>query len=204
MNKSESANLKFSLLGHTLPVLVILLVAGGFYCLNGGLNPSSIGLNSSPEKVRLGGDYYITVSLVEVSSQMPDGSKWDSYNSSAPDVFFEIDWRGHRAFKSSTKDNSLLAVWSEAEIDLREIALTGKKTSSDDVIKAARINIHQNESILIKIFDEDLLGQKDLVIEKSFLASDFQVGENVFFFEDGPIKRLIVMVKPINQEDLSA
>ncbi len=187
-------------MGHLLPVIIVCFVGLGFYYFGGDLNIDSPESGSEELRVEVGGDYYILVSLIEVSAKMPDGGNWDSTDKSPPDLYSEIYWQGHQAFQSSTKDDSLLAVWSETEIDLREIALTGKTTSSDDVVKAARINIKENEKINIKVFDSDLLGQKELILSVDLKTSDLKLGENIYHFKKKGIVRLVVKAIEINKE----
>lgn len=151
------------------------------------------GLNSEQQAVAVGRDYYISLSLVEVSERNPSGEVWDSINESGPDITVEIYWKGNRIYRSTTKEDTFVAKWSTGEIHLGQMALSGGTTSLDDLVQAARLNIRTDELITIKVIDADLLSQ-NLIGEKTFTTTDLAVGERSYSFEGPGIIRLTIRV----------
>lgn len=181
-----------------LTIGILLVVAFGFFLQ--GEKFGFQGKESQPalSHVELGKDYYVSISLIEVSEKAPDGSSWDSTDSSAPDVYAEIYWRGNRLYQSTTKENTFLAKWSVAEVHLKDVLLKGAKTSVDDLIQAARLHIRSGETIQIKVFDSDLF-QDTLIGEVSFPLTDLLVGEQTFSYSGSGLLRLGVRVNDMSQ-----
>jgi hypothetical protein len=125
------------------------------------------------------GEYYLYPLSVELEGKKPNGSPWDSLGNSAPDPFVTIEWKGEEVYKSSTKNDTLLANWSIAEFNLAKIAVAGGKTSVDDHIKAARISFSQGGSITVKIWDDDIT-MNDFIAEIQIPFTDLAIGENTF------------------------
>ena len=185
-------------LGYIVPTLIVL-ISGAVYLGIENYMASKGSAAKEASKVKVGSDYYVTLTLVELEEKKPDGSDWDSYNDSAPDIFFKIFWRDHEVHKSATKDDTLIGKWSNAEVDVREMALKGENASVDDLIQAARINIQKGELITFKIFDADLLGAKDEAGEFSIKATELALGDNPFSPGSKGVKRIVVRVIDIAQ-----
>lgn len=148
--------------------------------------------------VEVGKDYYVTVALAEVSALAPGGKAWDAVDDSGPDIYFEIWWRGSRVFKSSTKENTFIAKWSNGEVNLGRLALSGGKASMDDLISGARINIQARDLIEIRVYDADLLGDT-LAGEKEFTTATLRIGDTTFEYAEGAVKRLVLRVTDMSQ-----
>jgi len=148
-----------------LPALVVVLTGLALYFIRGPL----FDLNSldSPGHewglVQLGEDYYFRVSLVEVSERDEKGEAWDQLGEAAPDLYYQVVWRNTLVFESSVKKNTLLAAWSKSEVDLVGAALSGENISSDLVVAGARLNIIENETVQIKVYESDTLSRDELV-----------------------------------------
>ena len=82
-----------------------------------------------------GESYYVLLSSIEVAPRREDGDGWDS-SEGAPDLYYVVRWRDTEVFRSSQKDDTLVAIWSNSEVGVMD--LTGG-VSIDGSIKAARI-----------------------------------------------------------------
>ncbi len=169
-----------------LPFFILVVVGLGVYFANSNNLPGFDRVNAADRlsRVKLGGDYYVLVKLVELRASQDSGERWDS-DGSAPDLSVTLGWRGADIFKSSVKENTFLAQWSTSEVDLRKIALSGQNTSIDDMIKGGRISIRAGESITLSVFDEDLLGIKELAGVVKLSTSELLLGEQTLNFKEG-------------------
>ncbi|MFN8389178.1 MAG: hypothetical protein U0136_02670 [Bdellovibrionota bacterium] len=178
-----------------------LLVIGVGACLSYfGISPTSRPSTDSAtvpniqgKPVEIGKDYYVSVALVELTEADDQGNRWDSFSESGPDITVQIAWNGSKIYESTVKRDTFVAKWSNAELNLRDIAISGLHTSMDDVIRAARINVKAGESIEIRVFDKDLLSDT-LAGTKTFLMSDLREGDTTFTYDTAGIKRLTLRV----------
>ena len=150
-----------------------------------------------PAQVELGKDYYVSAVLVELKERDAAGEPWDGYNETGPDIYYEIAWKGTRIFRSTSKDDTFVAKWSNAELNVARMALQGA-TSLETLVQAARINIKNNETIEVEVFDADAV-QDDLAGKKSFETTELKVGDTTYEFSDTGIKRLILRVSDMTQ-----
>lgn len=141
--------------------------------------------------VTSGGDYYIGVKLVEVSPKKADGSAWDS--GSAPDLFFRLEWQGLTIFESSVKSDTLIAHWSEAEFDLREIALEGKKASLDEIIAGGKIRVDAQKPLSIILVESDLVGS-DEIGRVELQVTELKLGLQTLIKPIPGVERLVIRV----------
>ena len=175
---------------YLYPVLVVALVGLVFAKL--GISPSLGGSTPERRKVEIGKDYYVTVSLIELAATNGDDS-WDSVDESGPDIYVEIFWKGNRIYRSTTKDDTFVAKWSNAEMSLRDLAISGSKTSMDDLIRAARLNVRAGETIEIKVFESDLIGAT-AAGEMSLPVTGLEIGDHTYEFQTGGLRRIILRV----------
>jgi hypothetical protein len=147
----------------------------------------------------LGQDYYVFVSLVELSDKNNNGIEWDEYPPSAPDIKVEIQWKNKIVYSSTTKDDTFLAKWSNASVDIMDLALSGKGASVDSAIQAARINISEKDYIEIRVFDVDLLGSSDLAGSKLIKSTDLVLGDQLLSYPSGAIRRIKLRVLSMDQ-----
>ena len=177
-----------------VPALIAALAAGGYVLVKPSRLPSS---GSPQNKVQLGRDYYVSASTIELTELDSAGSAWDTLTGSAPDMYYEIYWKGTRVFSSTTKDDSFLAKWSNAEIDLKKLALNGGTTSLDNLIQAARLNIKENESIEVRVYDSDLV-ESHLAGIKTFPSKDLVIGDTSYEYTEPGIKRIVLRVSDMS------
>jgi len=78
------------------------------------------------------------------------------------------------------------------------LALIGEKTSVDDAISAARINIKDGESIEVRAYDADLL-ENTLAGVKTFQLTDLKLGDTPYEYPEPGIKRLVLRVNDMSQ-----
>ncbi len=188
-----------SLLNYLLPLLLVTLVASAYTYFAGQnykLTPS-IGAQTSG-LVQLRGDYYVTVALVELSENSPDGSPWDNISESGPDIYAEIFWKSNRIYRSTTKQDTFVAKWSNAELNLRSMALGGGNASMDDLIHAARLNIKPEEQIEVRVMDADVLGDTPAG-SKQFTTTELKLGDTTYEFPEPGIKRMVIRVSDMAQ-----
>ena len=178
-----------------VPTLIAALAAVGFRVL---FTPSQEAPRRESTYVEAGKDYYVAIVLLEVAETNLDGSSWDEYNGTAPDPFYEVYWRGTRIFKSPLREDSLLAKWSNLELNLANLALKGGKASIDSLVTAARITIRSGEGIEFKIFDSDLVSQ-EAIGEENFSTTDLKVGDTTYEYQNSPIKRMILRVADLSK-----
>ena len=175
----------------------ILIVVGSALLLF-DLGPGLTRSKPTDEKVTIGKDYYVTVSLVELYENDPTGARWDNVNESGPDVYVEVLWKGNRIYRSTTKDDTFVAKWSNAELNLRNMAISGSQMSMDDLIRAARINVREGDTVEFRIFDSDLLNNT-LAGELSLGAPELSLGDRTYEFQTGGVRRMTVRVSDMNQ-----
>ncbi len=185
-----------ALLAYTIPLLILACTAAAFYYLELRSEQASAGAG---EKVIPGRDYYVFVSLVELSEKNGKGAPWDEYPPSAPDIKVEIYWKNQIVYSSTTKDDTFLAKWSNASVDIIDLAIGGRDASVDSAIQAARINIAKGDSIEIRVFDVDLLGASDLAGSKMITSTELVPGDQVFAFPSGPIRRIKLRVLSMDE-----
>ncbi len=177
-----------------VPSLIVLLIAGGYLYWQQNLQAAGGIARESQTKVQLGKDYYVLVQLVELAATDANGNAWDSVNDSAPDIMVEIDWRGQRVYRSTTKSDSFVGKWSAAEIDLRKIAISGEATSVESVIRAARVNIAPEEKLTVTVYDTDFLNEGDKAGTLEVVTTDLLVGQHTYENPTPAIKRLVLKV----------
>ena len=84
-------------LAYVIPLIVLVLTALLYNLILETSNSSQSQSESSSN------DFYVLVSLIEVRSKPLSGEYWDRIDGSAPDIFYQIHWRGHVVFESSVK-----------------------------------------------------------------------------------------------------
>jgi hypothetical protein len=184
------------LIDYLKPAIIVAIIGATMYSTGlGGISGSG---TPGPRAVEVGKDYYVTVALLEFSENDQNGEAWDHYNETGPDIYVEITWKGKRIYKSTTKEDSFVAKWSNAEFDLREMAIKGRTASMDDVIHAARVNIKDGEDIVVSAYDDDTL-KSDLAGEKVIKLSELKVGDNLFTYDTPGIKRMILRISDMSE-----
>jgi len=181
-----------------IPILIVLLTGACFYFFEIRLSSTKVLRKEAPQ-VTLGRDYYVTASVVELTPKNAKDESWDKYNNTAPDIYFEIYWKDQRVFQSTTKEDALVGKWSNAEVNIIDMALKGKSASVDAAIRAARINIAKDEKIEIKVYDSDLLGTEELAGSKRFLTSELRIGDTPYIYQQPGIRRLVLRVMDMQQ-----
>src|SRR5262245_61071644 len=64
--------------------------------------------------------FLVFLSQIEVEPRKPNGHKWD-LTDDGPDIRYDIYWRGTRIFRSSVRDDALLALWDQQEVGIGDI-----------------------------------------------------------------------------------
>jgi hypothetical protein len=106
----------------------------------------------SPDAAVAVDDHYLVfLSQIEVESGPTGGGKWD-LTDGGPDVRYDIYWRGTRIFRSSVRDDTLIARWDQEEIGLRDLV---SGVSPERSSKAARITARHGETLEFRVLDSD-------------------------------------------------
>ncbi len=177
----------------------VTLVAAALTTPAAVVRPAPASAEATPSNpVTVERDYYVSVSLVEASERDGAGERWDSWSDSGPDIFVEIIWKDNRIYRSTTKRDTFVARWSTSELRLGDIALSGGHTSVDDLIQAARVHIRGGETIVVRVFDSDMV-TNTLIGEKTFTLTDLREGETTYSFEGPGVVRLALQVRPLDQ-----
>lgn len=152
-------------LGALIPLLIILLVAGLFWYLidkpDDSIDPDTNPGISISGKLKPGQTYYVFASEIEVFPSNLKNESWDR-GKNAPDIRYQLLWKGNSIFESITKDDSLIADWSGLSVELNWKDILGKSVSPDDAIKAARIRYEKNERVEIVVEDVDISSDDDI------------------------------------------
>ena len=127
---------------------------------------------AGPAPLRAGRDYYVWVKLIEVHAKNPDGGRWETRGSAAPDLFYDLYWNKTKVYTSPTRDDRLIAEWDLLRLDLKDALLSGQ------VDLASAVNapiIHLDDkgggTVRLEVFDQDNLtfndpaGNLDLPVE---------------------------------------
>jgi hypothetical protein len=187
-------------LNYIIPLLVVISCGGAtLYFRQTAPSPSNPPQSTETTRVQRGQDYYVSVVLVEFAAQRPDGGAWDLFDNSAPDPQVEIFWRERSVYKSSVKDNSLIGHWSNAEIDLKALALSQGRTSLDSLVQGARINVQEGEILRIRVLDYDLLSSSDEALSLEIPTSELVLGDKEYFFENQGLRRFKLRVQSLDQ-----
>jgi hypothetical protein len=102
--------------------------------------------------------YVVFLSQIEVDHHQKDGGKWDATDG-GPDIRYDIYWRGNRVFRSSTREDTLVARWNQDEVGITDL-IAG--VSEERTLKAARITAHPGEKIEFRVVDDDPVRNDDI------------------------------------------
>lgn len=153
-----------------------------------------------------GNEYLIYLKSVEVQPQKANGKTWDNGNS-APDVFYQVLWKGNQVYQSETMDDSLIADWIPVGLSLKDSILSGQ-VSVDQAIKLPKVKCDSKsinaDEVIFKVIDNDLLTGNDPIQDVSLLLSKLRLGDNTVNFDDKAGCNLIKIVVRIVDNNLSA
>ncbi len=149
------------------------------------------------ESVKAGEAYYVLLSTIEVQPRQTDGSRWD-LGRAAPDVYYIASWQDTEVFRSSTKEQTLLARWSNSELGIRDVMGT---VSIDDSIKAARITARPGGKVEFEIWDADV-AKDDRIAKWSVDVMNLRVGDQTWAEPADGLVLVICRVLPLDGVDL--
>jgi len=174
-------------------LLVVAFAGGGVFYLGQRARASAPEPPPDPQ-VEDEVHYYVLLDLVEV-----EPGDWDADDSS-PDLFYRIRWQGQEVFRSATKEDTLVAKWSNAAVGLGDVV---RAVSIDDSIKAARITARKGDVIEFAVYDEDL-AVDDPVGSWSVPVEALHVGDQVFRRPGGRVVLAQCRVLPIEGVDFGS
>lgn len=187
-----------------IPVLVILLAAGAYWIFSITDSQDGVDLPSSADE-KAGGrlvegkNYYLYLSEIELFPTNEGSKSWDS-GDGGPDIAYYIKWQGNEIFKSTTKEDSLLANWSGLQIDLKWSDLLGKTISPNEAIQAARLRYQTDGSVSAIVVDKDL-AKDDEAGNIQLELSALRLGKNERELKkEGKncVRRIVAIVLPID------
>lgn len=150
-------------------------------------------------RVTLGNRYYVLLAVVEVAADTGQGRRWD-VDDSAPDLDYQIWWRGTRVFESSPKKDSLVGKWSNAAVDWR--GLVGE-LSVDDSMRAARFTARPNDALRFVVRDRDF-GRREVVGEWTVASQTLRIGDQTWTRPGGRVLSATCRVIPLDEVELDA
>ena len=190
----------------TLLILVICVIASAiglalFLKKNGNDTDVNIPKNGAVGAGNLvdGKEYMIYIRKIEVSPMKSDGKAWD-VRGSAPDIYYQLYWRGNRIHESDAKKNSLIANWIPIGLNLKDTILQGG-VSVDQAVKLPIIKRdskdESTDELIFKVIDDDVAGDDEIETMRVYI-SKLNVGDNVFDYSDkqghGVIKAVIRVI----------
>ena len=146
-----------------------------------------------PRKLEAEQHYYVLLTVIEVEPKDAEESSWDA--GSPPDLAYEIKWQGETVFESSTKDDTLVAKWSNISLELKDVVAS---VSLDDSIKAARITARPGDLIEFTVYDRDSTSGDDLIGSFAVPIERFHVGDQRWEAPAGRIRSAQCRVLPLD------
>lgn len=155
----------------------------------------------SPQLVEAEQHYYVLLAVVEVEAKAEaDGeSAWDPRDG-APDLYYEVLWQHQVVFESSTKDDTLVARWSNAAIKVSDLV---EEVSLDSSIKAARITARPGDSLEFRVYDADTI-KDDLIGSWKTPVMSLQLGDQTWGAPGGRVVSVVCRVVPLDGLNLEA
>ncbi|MEE8106818.1 MAG: hypothetical protein V3T86_14895 [Planctomycetota bacterium] len=155
----------------------------------------------APRLVEAEKRYYVLLAVLEVEAKPdPDGdSAWDT-RAGAPDLYYEVLWQDQVVFESSTKDDTLVARWSNAAIRVSDLV---DEVSLDGSIKAARITARPGDELEFRIYDADTI-KDDFVGSWKTPVMSLQLGDQTLEKPGGRIVSVVCRVVPLDGLNLEA
>ena len=188
MTANESTEMPFapSPFYYVVPLLIVLAVGALFWTGNGEREADA---EKVPQKVVVGKDYYVLVTLMEFHSAKQGGASWDK-GGSAPDVYYQLSWHGKTVYhtENDVVKNVLIAKWfglgaNVSVLELRKVLTSdGKRFSPRNLIKAAVISVEPQGELVIRAYDNDLV-QDDFAGSCTIPLADLETGDNAYFID---------------------
>jgi hypothetical protein len=132
-----------------------------------------------PARVTFGDLYYVFVETVEFAPKGLDGDPWD-LDDSAPDIAYQIAWKGQTVFESTEIDDALVGRWSGMKLGLDQALSLLKRGKADpaQIIDAALMRAESDGRFMLSFEDADLTGA-DAAGEFTVPWQEVHVGANV-------------------------
>ncbi|MDE2681955.1 MAG: hypothetical protein OSB29_11420 [Verrucomicrobiota bacterium] len=168
------------------PLLIVLAVGAMFWAGNGEREADA---EEASEKVLVGRDYYVLVTLMEFHPAKQGGAGWDA-GSSAPDMYYQLNWHGKTVYhtKNDVVKNALIAKWfglgaNVSVIELRKVLTSdGQRISPRNLIKAALISVELGGELVIRAYDDDPL-RDDFAGDCAIPVVDLEPGDNAYYID---------------------
>ncbi len=188
MIANESTEMPFapSPFYYVVPLLIVLAVGALFWTGNGECEADA---EEVPQKVVVGKDYYVLVTVMEFHPAKQGGASWDA-GSSAPDLYYQLSWHGKTVYhtENDVVKNALIAKWfglgaNVSVIELRKVLTSdGQRLSPRNLIKAALISVEPNGELVIRAYDDDPL-RDDFAGGCAIPLADLEPGDNAYFID---------------------
>lgn len=170
-----------------LLVLVVALAATATSLLREREAETSTEEVTKDLSLKKGDQVYLWVKSIQVTDQMPSGSRWDAVDRSPPDLWFEMTWRDTKIQTSSQVNNQMIAQWGLIQIGIDPSDLLGTlEVDPTQLIAVPLVRIDEEETLKIEVFDDDpmpLGNERVGTFEINIM--DLQLGPNVVEPEPG-------------------
>jgi hypothetical protein len=157
VDETMTARARSALIWIAISLATIAVVAGVGLLVHGsgllGATPAK-----DPVAVAVDDQYVVFLSQIEVASGTADGGRWD-VRDGGPDVRYDIYWRGNRIFRSSVRDDTLVARWDQDELGIRDLI---QGMSPERALKAARITAQRGDMLEFRVLDADLMADDEI------------------------------------------
>ena len=141
---------------------------------------------AASDRLREEHHYSFAIAVVELTARKPSGKRWDP-DGSGPDIAYRVLWQGNLVHESTTKDDTLLARWSNTSLTLSDLL---DAVSIDSSLKGARITARAADRLEVRIRDSDLIDDDELD-PWSVPVADLRVGDQHW---DHPVPGVVAVI----------
>ena len=152
---------------------------------------------AASDRLREEHHYSFALAVIELAPRKPSGKRWDP-DGSGPDIAYRVLWQGNLVHESATKDDTLLARWSNTSLDAGRPA---RPVSIDSSLKGARITARAADRLEVRIRDSDLIDDDELD-PWSVPVADLRVGDQHWDHPVPGVVAVITRVLPLEEIDL--
>ena len=142
--------------------------------------------------VQVGRQYFVTVTSLAFGKQSADAVAGEV----VPAVSFQIV-SGEKVVYESVVKRGNPAVWTGADIDLRQVAFSPQRVNVDALVQAPSITAASTDQpdLLIRVFEEQA-GER-LLDEIPLRSSELRIGDNVRALDDHVAKSMTLRVADV-------
>ena len=143
----------------------------------------------------LGNNYYMIVTQIQVpprpaSSSLSFTEDWDDLGSGAPDIFYEMTYKGITHYTSSVADDTIHASYSPIKAGIGKAIWT---KNASQYLEGAVVNFYEEDAYVdYSIYDKDSATRNDFIGKMKIPFKMLQEGLNTFE-EDGVTLSMVLI-----------